>query len=63
MPFLNQKLRIDEVAMKKREKSFQDPMMGADGVGYVLSSLALYSVVLEAAEVSPAERRQSLDPT
>jgi hypothetical protein len=69
MPLLKQKLRIDKVVMKKLEKSsrlqksFQDPMLDGDGVGYVVDSLALYTVVPEAPGVSPAICRQSLDPT
>lgn len=41
MSLLNLKLRKDEVVMKKAGKSFQDPVLGGDGIGYVLDSLAL----------------------
>jgi hypothetical protein len=41
MSLLNQKLRRDEVVIKKAGKSFQDPVLGGDGVGYVLDFLAL----------------------
>jgi hypothetical protein len=41
MPLLKQKLRTDEIVMKKPEKSFQDPMLWVDGVEYVVDSLAL----------------------